>query len=73
MKYIYRDKILEGRTHQDRLIIDSDYDNVFYEISGRAMCINVIIKGRHMKIPCSMADAKQFAEEIISVVETWSM
>lgn len=56
-----------------KLIFESEeFTNVWYEIKGRAVALNVIIAGRHIILPGKFGDMRNLAHELLSVIEVWS-
>jgi len=65
-------KILQLPESQDRLIMESEYfTNVWYEVKGDAVCINVTIEGKHIALPGKFDDMKALANELLSVIDVW--
>ena len=56
-----------------KLITESEqFNNVWYECYGGAVCINAAIEGRHIAIPGKLGDMKKLAHELLSIIELWS-
>jgi len=72
MKYTSRDKILESPKNDKKLIATSEhFHNLWYEINGRAICVHMIINGKQIRVPGSMADMRQFANELLDVISVY--
>ena len=67
-------KLLQSSRWDNKLVVISEnFNNVFFEVNGRNISINVTINGKVRTTPGSMVDVKTLANEILSVIEVWSM
>jgi len=68
-----RSKELMRSEWDKRTVIESDIDNVWYEVVGRNLCIHAIIDGEHIRLPGTMQHMNKIAEEVIENIKVWNM
>jgi hypothetical protein len=71
-KYVSRNKILDSTKYSDKMIAASEaFNNVWYQIEGKAISINAIINDRVVAIPGTMADMRRLTKELNEVIDVY--
>ena len=75
MKGQYRERALMKGAHLNNLIINSEeFNNVAYEIRGRAIQIMYWrYDGRVQTIAGTFGDMKRLAQELTEIINTWEV